>query len=108
MTPERISLRDWATTLMDRVIVRLRAEAERGGKSCLFDQIRPVLPGRESASSHAQIAATLGVRESCVKVAVHRYRKRFGLLLRHEIQRTVDDTADIEDDISTLIEVLAD
>jgi RNA polymerase sigma-70 factor (ECF subfamily) len=108
MTPERIFLRDWATTLLDRVIARLRGEADSGGKSRLFDQIRPALLGRELASSYAQVAATLGVRESYVKVAVHRYRKRFGIMLRHEIERTVDDSADIEDEISTLIEVLAD
>jgi hypothetical protein len=40
-------------------------------------------------------------------VAVHRYRKRYRLLLRAEIARTLDDPAEIEEEITTLIAALA-
>jgi hypothetical protein len=48
----------------------------------------------------------LGVRESTVKVAMHRHRAGYQELLRGEIARTVDDPAEIEEEISTLIEAL--
>jgi RNA polymerase sigma-70 factor (ECF subfamily) len=107
MTPERIFLRQWATTLLDRVMARLRSEASLKGKAALFDQIRPALLGREAAS-YARISANLRVAETTVKVAVHRYRARYGELLRQEIARIVDDPAEIEEEITTLIQALAD
>jgi RNA polymerase sigma-70 factor (ECF subfamily) len=108
MTPERIFLRRWATTLLERVMAQLQSQAAAKGKSRLFDQLRPLLLGRESAPSYAQISSSLGVSESSVKVAVHRYRERYKALLRAEIARTVDDPAEIEEEITTLLEALAD
>jgi RNA polymerase sigma-70 factor (ECF subfamily) len=106
MTPERIFLRQWATTLLDRVMAQLQAEAASKGKSRLFDQLRPALLGRDCAPPYAAVSSALGVSESSVKVAVHRYRARYQQLLREEIARTVDDPAEIEDEISTLIQAL--
>jgi RNA polymerase sigma factor (sigma-70 family) len=106
LTPERIFLRHWATTLLDRVMTRLQSEAHTKGKVRLFDQIRSTLLGREPSRSYAEIAAALGVSESHVKVAVHRYRNRYRVLLRDEIARTVDDPREVEQEITTLIEAL--
>ena len=64
--------------------------------------------GREAGPSHAQISAKLGLSETTLKVTVHRYRRRYRALLRDEIARTVDDPADIEQEITTLIQALAD
>ena len=106
MTPERIFLRQWALTLLDRAAARLRSEAEARGKVQLFDQVRPVLLGREKGPSYAEIAATLGLSEAVIKVTVHRYRNRYREVLRDEISRTVDDPRDIDQEISTLFEAL--
>jgi RNA polymerase sigma-70 factor (ECF subfamily) len=108
MTPERIFLRQWATALIDLVMARLRSEASLNGRSRLFDRIRPALLGRERAPSYAQIAAELGVGESTVKVAVHRFRARYRALLREEIARTTADPAEIDEEISSLLQALAD
>jgi RNA polymerase sigma factor (sigma-70 family) len=108
LTPERIYLRQWAQTLLDRVMARLQSEVSSKGKSNLFDQLKPVLLGREAAPSYSQIATALGVSETAVKVAVHRYRTRYRQLLREEIARTVDDPAEIEEEINTLIQALAE
>jgi hypothetical protein len=66
----------------------------------LFCTLFPMNPFRK------MIAAALGVSESHVKVAVHRYRNRYRVLLRDEIARTVDDPAEVEQEITTLIEAL--
>jgi hypothetical protein len=52
--------------------------------------------------------ADLGVSESHIKVAVHRYRSRYRLLLRDEIARTLDDPADIDEEITALIAALTE
>lgn len=106
ITPERIFLRQWALTLLDRTTDRLRSEAESKGKAELFEKIRPVLLGRERAPSYAEISASLGVTEAVVKVTVHRYRNRFRELLRDEISRTVDDPSEVDQEVSTLLQAL--
>jgi RNA polymerase sigma-70 factor (ECF subfamily) len=106
MTPERIFLRQWAVTLLNRVMAQLQSEAASKGKALLFEQLRPAILGREPAPPYAAVSSALGVRESTVKVAMHRYRARYQELLRGEIARTLDDPAEIEEEISTLIEAL--
>lgn len=108
MTPEKTFLRQWALTLLDRVMDTLQAEVALKGKTELFEQLRPVILGREAVPSYAQISAKLGLSEASLKVTVHRYRTRYRKLLRNEIARTVDDPADIVEEITTLIEALAD
>jgi RNA polymerase sigma factor (sigma-70 family) len=108
MTPEKTFVRQWALILLDRVMARLQAEAALKGKTHVFDQVRPVILGREAAPSYAQISAKLGLSETMLKVTVHRYRARYRTLLRDEIARTLDDPADIEQEITTLIRALAD
>ncbi len=107
VTPERVFLRRWATTLLDRVMAQLQSEAHVKGRSRLFDQIRPALLGSGLAVRYSRVSSELGISETTVKVAVHRYRARYRQLLREEIARTVDDPAEIEEEISTLIEALA-
>jgi RNA polymerase sigma-70 factor (ECF subfamily) len=106
MTPEKTFIRQWALTLLERVMARLQAEEALKGRTKVFEQMRPVILGREAAPSYVQISANLGLSETTVKVTVHRYRARYRRLLRDEISRTVDDPAEIEQEISTLIEAL--
>jgi DNA-directed RNA polymerase specialized sigma24 family protein len=106
MTPERIFLRQWAWTLLDRTTARLHSEADAKGKAQLFNKIRPILLGREKGPTYAEISSALGLSEAVIKVTVHRYRNRYRELLRDEISRTVDDPAEIDQEISTLFEAL--
>jgi RNA polymerase sigma-70 factor (ECF subfamily) len=107
ITPEQIFLRRWATALLDQVMIQLQAEAIAKGKLRLFEQIRPLILHSGVAPRYVLIASDLGIGEATVKVAVHRYRARFRQLLREEIARTLDDPAEIEDEISTLFQALA-
>ncbi len=106
LTPDRIFLREWAATLLRRVMSRLEAEAEAKGRARLFERIRPALLGREASPQYREIAADFGLSEATIKVAVHRYRNRYRLLLRDEIARTLDDPAEIDEEITTLIAAL--
>jgi PHP family Zn ribbon phosphoesterase len=48
------------------------------------------------------IAGRLGTSEGAVAVAVHRLRRRYGELLRVEIEATVDDPAEVDDEVRAL------
>jgi RNA polymerase sigma-70 factor (ECF subfamily) len=103
-TPERLFERRWALSLLDRVLSRLREEHVASGKERLFEHLKGQLTG--DGVPHAQTAAELGMTEGAVKVAVHRLRGRYREILRDEIAQTLDDPADVEDEVRALFAAL--
>jgi len=101
-TPERLYERQWALTLLDRVLTELRVEYDTAGKARLFEQLKDFLGGETKTSTYAAAAAALDMSEGALRVAAHRLRKRYRELLRHEVAQTVADDADIEDEIRAL------
>lgn len=95
--------REWAVAVMNRAVAALAAE-HQGGRQSQFEALQPWLMG-DDAASHAETAKKLGMSEGAVKVAVHRLRKRFRELLRQEIAQTLDDEADVEDELRYLCSV---
>jgi RNA polymerase sigma-70 factor (ECF subfamily) len=106
MTAERLFERQWALTLLQRVLRRLEDESAHAGKSALFDQLRPALQGDDLAPSYREIAAALGLAEGAVRVAAHRLRVRYREVLREEVGRTTDDPAGVDDEIADLLAAL--
>jgi len=106
VTPERLFEQRWALTVLERVLVRLRAEFVAGEKAGLFEALKGFLAVDEPAASYAEVAARTGLKEGTVKVAVHRLRRRYGELLRAEIAETVQDPAEVEDEVRHLITVV--
>ena len=103
MTPERLFERDWALTLLAAVFDALRREYDSQGKLAAFEAIKPVLEGGSGGLRYIEIATRLGITEGAVKVAVHRLRKRYKALLREQIAATVDDQADVDDEIRAAV-----
>lgn len=95
--------REWAVAVMDRAVAALAAEHQHE-REAQFEALRPWLMG-DDAASHAETARRLGMSEGAVKVAVHRLRKRFRELLRHEISQTLDEDQDVEDELRYLCSV---
>jgi RNA polymerase sigma-70 factor (ECF subfamily) len=106
-TPEKLFARDWALTLLDQVLRRLRDEFAYKGKTQLFERLRVFLLGDSHALPYGQVAQELGMTEGAVKVAAHRLRQRLRELVCEEIARTVDDSENIEDEIRALFAALA-
>jgi len=102
-TPERIFDRQWAHTLLTRVMARLQAEMTvRSDKAKSFDRLKTYLTGEVPQPSYAETASELAMSEGAVKVSVHRLRKRFRDLVRAEIAHTVSSPEDIEDELRHL------
>jgi RNA polymerase sigma-70 factor (ECF subfamily) len=105
-TPERIFERRWALTLLDQVLVRLRSEYEREGKSALFAALHPSLVGERTEQPYAELARSLDSSEAAIKSAVFRLRQRYRQLLREEIAGTLGDNDSVEEELRHLFAVL--
>ena len=107
LTPERLYERQWVLTLLRVVIDRLEQDYTAQGKERQFAWLKGTLTG-ESQIDYAAAAADLDLSEDAVRQAAHRLRKRYRDLLRAEVAQTVDDPADVEDELRGLFTALAE
>lgn len=105
-SPDREFDRKWALTLLDRALAALAREHEASGKAVHFETLKPWLTGDTENISQAEAAARLGVNEGAVKVAIHRLRRRFREVIKHEIDQTVSDRAQVDAELHCLLEAL--
>ena len=102
LTADQVFLRNWARTLLERVLEQLRAEFDSDGKADQFRELQAFITPLQDKIDTAEVADRLGISETAVRVAAHRLRKRYRKLLREEISQTVAGTEEIEDEIRSL------
>ncbi len=100
--------RRWAVTLIRRVMENLRDEFAGRGRVAAYDAMLPYLTDEPSTGEYERVAAVLAMEIGTLRVALHRFRHRFGELLRREVAYTVNDPDDVEEEIRYLLSVLAD
>jgi RNA polymerase sigma-70 factor (ECF subfamily) len=105
--PDRLFDLRWAANVVERALQRLREECEGKGRLRLFETLSPHLTTERAAVSYANLAAALGVAETVVKKQLHNLRQRYRWLLRDEVAQTVDNPADVDDEIRHLCSALA-
>jgi RNA polymerase sigma-70 factor (ECF subfamily) len=108
LSADKLYDRAWAVTLLERVVARLQEECAAAGKTKLFELLRPFLMLGKEARPYAQVAASLGLSEGAVRVAVHRFRQRYRRLLREEIAQTLTDPAQVEEELRSLFTAFTD
>ena len=106
LTPERIFDRNWALILLGRVLEQLSEEYRVAGQSLTFELLSPVLTDGSRVVAYATLAARLSTTEGAVRVSAHRLRRRYGERLRKEIAATVDEPAEVDDEIRDLFAAL--
>lgn len=102
LQPDVLFDRQWAMTLIERVMARLQEEYFASGRAALFEQLRGCLVRDESAQPYAEIAARLHLTEAAIKMAIHRLRARYREILREEIADTVSAPEEVEEEIRHL------
>jgi len=107
LPPERIFDFSWATAVVEHALQRLREECEGRGKLWLFQALSSHLTDEREELSYATLAAELGMAETAVKKQLHNMRQRYRSLLRAEVSQTVEDPADVDDEIRYLCASLA-
>lgn len=108
-TPERLFERKWAHELIRHVLRRLKREQMARGKEALFTALKPVLldGGSLRGHDHEAIAASLGMSSGSLRTALSRLLDDFRDMLRAEVAETVEDKAEIEDEIAHLMAAFA-
>jgi RNA polymerase sigma-70 factor (ECF subfamily) len=96
----------WALTLLDLTVNRLRAEFAAAGKPGDFAALKDTLMAAHGAVDYGAVASQLGVSAGAARVAVHRLRKRFREIFREEISHTLAEGADLADEVRHLAAAL--
>jgi RNA polymerase sigma-70 factor (ECF subfamily) len=107
LPPDRLFDLAWATTVVEHALRRLREECESKGKLWLFRALSPHLTDERDEVSYADLSGDLRVTESAVKKQLHKMRERYRSLLRAEVSRTVENPAEVDDEIRYLCAALA-
>ena len=103
-----VAARGRATPGAGEALARLREEYEGSGRGAAFEALKVALTDGPRTVSHAELARRVGSTEGAVQVAVHRLRRRYRDLVRDAIAATVDDPAEVDDEIRDLFSALAD
>jgi RNA polymerase sigma factor (sigma-70 family) len=105
-TPESLFHRRWALTLLEKVLDQLKHEFGRTNNLEVFETLKPAIVG-DRTRSYLEIASELKTSEGAVKVAVHRLRNRFRILMRETIAQTVDTPEEVESELHFLMQSVA-
>ena len=104
--PERVFDKSWATAVLDQALARLQQEFAARGKDAQFEDWKIFLT-REATIQDCQAAGRrLGMSAGAVTVAVHRFRERYGDLLREIVAQTVSETTDVDEELRYLFALL--
>lgn len=95
--------RQWAIALLAQCLEELGDQERTVGKNSRFEVLKVYLTGDQGVLSHTAAAEQLGLTPGAVKVAVHRLRQRYGQLIRAAVLQTLEDSGDLEDEISALL-----
>lgn len=107
LTPDAAFDRQWALSLLNRVLGRLGEEYAAAGKAALFQHLRETLTSPRGSLPYSVLGQALGLSEGAVKVAVHRLRCRYRELLRAEIVGTLEDPSRVDEELHHLFAALA-
>jgi RNA polymerase sigma-70 factor (ECF subfamily) len=107
LDPSETYERSWALTVLQRARQRLRAEQAALGRLPEFELLEPFLSAPPGEGEYAALATNLKMARNHVAVAVHRLGKSYRNLVRAEIADTVEDSAEIGDELNHLLKVLS-
>jgi RNA polymerase sigma factor (sigma-70 family) len=107
LPPELLFDLRWAATVVEQTLRRLREECESKGRLRLFEALSGYLTGERTDASYSDLSATLGIPESAVKKQLYNLRQRYRWLLRDEVAHTVENPAEVDDEIRHLCAALA-
>ena len=105
-SPDRLFEKRWALTLLDNVLAGLRREYAQTGKEKLFDALQLFLAWNSGGDAYREVAARLDMKESAVRVAIFRLRRRYGEMLSAKVADTVTSEEDIAAELDYLFSLL--
>jgi RNA polymerase sigma-70 factor (ECF subfamily) len=105
--PATIFEQQWAATLLETILNRLREEFSAEGRADLFDDLQGHLWGDADSIPYSLLAQKSGLTVGNLKTVAHRLRQRCRALLREEITHTVAMPGDVDDELRHLMRVVS-
>jgi len=106
-TPELLFEKSWIETIFERVKNRLADAYHCADKDRLFELLEPHLTKSIDVVPRSEICRELNLSAAAVAMSLHRMRRRYGELLREEVAATIDDPADVDDELRTLMAIVS-
>ena len=103
--PARAFDSQWAAAIFERVLGQLKEQCGQAGRAALFDSLQPFLTGEAERGDYGLMAGQMQMTESALRTAVSRLRAEFRELLRAEVAKTVDEPAQVEEELRYLLSV---
>ena len=103
---EKIFDAGWAASVAAEALRQLRIDYESTGRRKLFEVLSEHLTSERREVSYAALGERLGVASESVKRLLRQMRLRYRLHLRNEVAATLQNPADIEDEIRYLCAAL--
>ncbi len=97
----------WAATVAEQALRRLREECESRGHRRAYEALSKYLTASRTEISYEHLAGILSIPKTVVARLMHEFRARYRRLLREEVAATVEDGADVDDEIRYLCTVLS-
>lgn len=101
-----VFLREWAEALIHVTKQEVLSGYVQRGKGELAEQLFPYLTRSLDKESLDQVAHSLFLSSTAVKVALHRLRSRFAEMLRCKVAETVVDPAEIDAELDVILSAL--
>ncbi len=111
MTPERLYERQFALSLLSRVMEKLHAKYSAAGREHIFEGLKGCLSGETEREPYEQLAVSLGLNSAnAARQAAHDMRGHYKNLLRNEVANIVNSTdeAAVSRELRHLLESLTD
>ncbi len=105
--PEALFDAGWAAAIAEEALRRLRLECESKGRRRVYEVLNGYLTTEREEISYHELSVALGVPEASVKNLLHQFRKRYRVLLREEVAKTVETEAEVKDEIRYLCATLS-
>ncbi|MCU0710280.1 MAG: sigma-70 family RNA polymerase sigma factor [Pirellula sp.] len=104
--PDRAYYEEWASTIIRTSIEQLRNEYEASHRGATLDALLPHLTKPTVAQTYQELSDQLQISVGAAKVALHRLRQRFAHTVRALVRETLEDPADLEEEIQVLTRFL--
>ena len=102
-SPEAAFDREWARVLLERVLGQLAEEFSASDKTEEFEGLKKFLTSGRGEIPYEAAATELGMKATALRVAVHRMRKRYRVLLKAEVGRTISASESVEGELAALM-----
>lgn len=104
--PDEAFEREWATSVMERALARLKAEFDSGTRSGPFSLVEQFFRPGAQPPGYREAAAAHGMSLPQLKTFLHRARVRYRELVREEVADTVGGPEEVEAELAELLRVL--